>query len=311
MNRAQFATLTAAGLAAVPLRAFAQTQTIRLGTVPVESYALAYYAAEQGIFKRAGLDVALSSFSGGGAVTSGVIGGALDVGCANIGALSNAHARGMPIRILAPCALYTTASPTTVLAVAKNSPVTSGRDLNGKTIGVSTLKDLQQASVMRWVDANGGDAKTLKFLELPIPQVPPALQAGRLDAGIVLEPTLSLVKNDIRVLGKCYDTIAKTLMISSFFATTTWLEKNEAAARKLVGALRDAATWANANRAASGEILSRVAKLPATEIGTMNRVAYTDHLDATHYQPVIDALAHYGFLPHAFPAGELFWTTSG
>ncbi len=311
MNRARFAALTAAAFAAAPARAFAQSQAVRLGTVPVESYALPYYAAEQGQFKRAGLDVSLSSFNGGGAVTAGVLGGALDVGCANIGALSNAHARGLPVRIIAPGGLYSTTSPTTVIAVAKSSSLTTGRDLNGKTIGVSTLKDLQQASVMRWVDANGGDSKTLKFLELPIPQVPAALQAGRLDAGIVLEPTLSFAKNDIRVIGKCYDSIAKTLMISSFFATTSWLEKNEALARKLAAALREAATWANANPAASGQILTRVAKLPAGQVSAMNRVVFTDHLDGAQYQPVIDALAQYGFLPKAFPASELFWAPIG
>jgi NitT/TauT family transport system substrate-binding protein len=284
---------------------------VRLGTVPVESYALPYYAAEQGLFTRAGLDIVLSSFTSGGAVTSGVLGGALDVGCTNIGALSNAHARGLPVRVIAPCALYTTASPTTVLAVAKGSALLHARDLNGKTIGVSTIKDLQQASVMRWVEQNGGDSKSLKFLELPIPEVPAALRAGRVDAGIVLEPTLSFAKNEIRILGKCYDGIAKTLMISAIFATSAWLEKNDALARKLVGALRETATWANANHGRSGEILSRVAKLPPAEVTEMNRVIYADRLDVAQFQPVIDALAQYGFLPRAFPASELFWSAKG
>ena len=312
MNRGRFAALASAALATPAARALAQTPAaVRIGTVPVESYALPYYALEEGFFTRAGLDAVLSSFSGGGAVTSGVLGGALDVGCANVGALSNAHARGLPIRVIAPGALYTTASPTTVLAVLKGSPLVRAADLNGKTIGVSTLKDLQQASVMRWVEQNGGDAPSLKFIELPIPEVPAALRAGRLDAGIVLEPTLSVAKHEIRVLGKCYDGIATTLMISSIFATTGWLEKNGELARKLVGALREAATWANANRGRSGTILSRVAKLPAAEVAAMNRVIYADHLDVAQFQPVIDALAQYRFLPRAFPAGELFWSARG
>jgi NitT/TauT family transport system substrate-binding protein len=311
MKRGRFAALASAALATSATRAFAQPPPVRLGTVPVESYALPYYAAEQGFFTRAGLDVVLSSFTSGGAVTSGVLGGALDVGCTNIGALSNAHARGLPVRIIAPGGLYTTVSPTTVLAVAKGSTLAHARDLNGKTIGVSTIKDLQQASVMRWVEQNGGDSKSLKFLELPIPEVPAALRAGRLDAGIVLEPTLSFAKNEIRVLGKCYDGIAKTLMISSIFATTAWLEKNEVLARKLAGALRETATWANANLGRSGEILSRVAKLPPAEVSAMNRVIYADRLDVAQFQPVIDALAQYGFLPRAFPASELFWAAKG
>lgn len=309
MKRAAFTCLLA-GAAAAPRVASAQSAptVIRLGTAPVESYALALYGVERGFFKAVNLDVQVTTFSGGGGVMSAAAGGALDVGCANVGAQANAHVHGLPFAMIAAGGNYSTTSPTTVLAVAKNSPYKTAKDLNGKTIGVSTLRDLQQASIMKWIDANGGDSSTLKFLEIPVPEMAPALTAGRLDGACELEPSLTYAKNDIRVFGKCYDAIAKTLTITTHFANKDWLDAHPAAAHAFIGALRTTAQWANKNQAAAGAILERVSKIPAETVGEMNRVVFGESLDAATIQPVIDATAQYKFLPKTFNVTEMFWS---
>ncbi len=308
MKRAAFTALLA-GAAAAPRIASAQSAAtvIRLGTAPVESYALAFYGVDRGFFKAAGLDVQITSFSGGGGVMAAAAGGALDVGCANVGAQANAHDHGLPFSMIAPGGDYVTSSPTTVLAIAKNAAFRTGKDMNGKTIGVSTLKDLQQASVMKWVDANGGDSSTLKFLEIPVPNMAPALTAGRIDGACVLEPSLTYSKNDIRVLGKCYDAIAKRLSITTHFANNDWLAKNTAAAHAFIGAMRVTAQWANKNQAAAGAILAGVTKIPPATVAEMNRVIFGEKLDPATIQPVIDATAQYKFLAQTFNVADMFW----
>jgi NitT/TauT family transport system substrate-binding protein len=308
MKRAAFTALLA-GAAAAPRIASAQSAptVIRLGTAPVESYALAFYGVDRGFFKAAGLDVQITSFSGGGGVMAAAAGGALDVGCANVGAQANAHDRGLPFSMIAPGGDYVTSSPTTVLAIAKNAPFKTGKDMNGKTIGVSTLKDLQQASVMKWVDANGGDSSTLKFLEIPVPNMAPALTAGRIDGACVLEPSLTYSNNDIRVLGKCYDAIAKRLSITTHFANNDWLAKNPGAAHAFAKALGETAEWCNKNKVAAGTILAGITKIPPETIAQMNRVVYADKLDPKTIQPVIDATAEYKFLPKTFNVADMFW----
>lgn len=307
MNRAAFTALAAAALAA-PRSALAQgLTTIRFGTTAVESYALAIYTQEAGFFKKQGLDAQITPFNGGGAVLAALIGGSLDYGCVNWGAISNAHVKGIPIAVIAPGGLYSTDSPTTILAVSKTSTAKTGKDLNGKTIGVSTLKDLQQASIMKWVDTTGGDSSTLKFVEIPIPEIAPALVGGRLDAGIILEPILTSVKSQIRILAKCYDPIAKHLMICAEIGMKDYLDKNVAQTKKVVAALDDCALWANANHERAGEILAAASKIPMSTISTMNRTQYSNKLDLATIQPVIDASAQYKFLDHDFKAQEVFW----
>ncbi|MGH7717132.1 MAG: ABC transporter substrate-binding protein, partial [Vulcanimicrobiaceae bacterium] len=281
---------------------------IRLGTAPVESYALAFYGVDRGFFKAANLDVRIQSFNGGGSVMAAAAGGALDMGCANVGAQANAHVKGLPFSMIAGGGMYSSKSPTTVLAVAKNAPFKTAKDLNGKTIGVSTLKDLQQASVMKWVDKNGGDSSTLKFIEIPVPEMAPALTANRIDGSCLLEPSLTYAKNEVRIFGKCYDAIAKTLMISSHFANNDWLAKNPAAAHAFIGACKQTAEWANANQSAAGLILAKISKIPPATIAEMHRVVYAESLDAATIQPVIDATAEYKFTPETFNATDMFWS---
>jgi NitT/TauT family transport system substrate-binding protein len=310
MKRSTFTLVTAAAAAgaAAPARAQALT-TFRFGTAAVESYALGMYAQEAGFFKKQGLDAQITYFNGGGAVLTALIGGSLDYGCVNLGATSNAFVKGIPVAVFAGGGLYTSESPTTILAVGKdNAAIKTGKDLNGKTAGVSTLKDLQQAAIMKWVDSTGGDSSTLKFAEMPIPQVPAALNAGRIDVGIVLEPVLTSVKSDIRVIAKCYDAIAKKLMISAHLGLRDYLQRNAATTRKIQAALTETAAWANANHDKAGEILTRVAKIPVATISAMARTEYTEKLEVATIQPVLDASAQYKFLERPVKATDLYWS---
>jgi NitT/TauT family transport system substrate-binding protein len=161
---------------------------------------------------------------------------------------------------------------------------------------------------MKWVDVNGGDSSTLKFLEIPVPEMAPALGAGRIDGACELEPSLTYAKNDIRILGKCYDAIAKTLTITTHFANNSWLEAHPAAAHAFIGALRATAQWTNKNPAASATILERISKIPAETVGQMNRVVFGETLDPALIQPVIDTTAEYKFLPKTFNVTEMFWS---
>lgn len=309
MKRSTFAALTVAAAAAPRIAQGQALTTLRLGTTAVESYALGIYAQQSGIFKKHGVDAQISTFPGGGAIMAALVGGSLDFGCANWGAISNAHVKGIPISVISAGGLYTTDSPTTILAVAKNNTtLRTGKDLNGKTVGVSTLKDLQQASVMKWVDTTGGDSATLRFLEIPIPEVPGALNAGRIEAGIVLEPILSQSKNDIRIIGKCYDAIAKHLMICAQLGMTDYLNRNADLTRRVVAGLNETALWANANHARAGQILAVAASIPYATIAAMNRTAYSDKLDLATIQPVTDASAQYKFLESDFKAQDTFWS---
>ena len=55
-----------------------------------------------------------------------------------------------------------------------NSTVQSGKDLNGKTIAVIALNGITHIAARAWIDQNGGDSATAKFIEVPPPAMPAA-----------------------------------------------------------------------------------------------------------------------------------------
>ncbi len=306
MNRSAVLVLAGSALAGTALPARAQSVKLRVGVGVVESYSQGAYAQEMGFYKSAGIDADVQALVNGGAITAAVLGGSLDIGTTNGGSMANAYVRGLPVYCIAPSGLYTSASPTTVLVVAKDAPIQSAKDLNGKRIGVTTLRDLMQAAIMKWIDDNGGDAKSVSFVEIHNGELVPAVLAKRVDATALLEPQLTEQKDQVRILASPYDVLGKLLLISGWITTKSWYDANRATVAKFIGVMRQTADWANKNPRASAEVLAKLSKIPLEVVLKMNHNIFGTANDPALIQPTIDASAKYGFLPRSFPAAELF-----
>ena len=96
MKRSAMIAVSAAALGASTLPVHAQSaDTVRFGVVGVEEAALPYYAQEKGLFRAAGVNVALTIMPNGGSVTQGILAGALDIGVANVATIAVARTRGV------------------------------------------------------------------------------------------------------------------------------------------------------------------------------------------------------------------------
>src|SRR3974390_633525 len=76
----------------------AQLQAIRIASSPADGIVPVLYAQQNGSFAKVGLDVSVTKM-GGGAVISGVMGGALDIGKSSGVAIILAHAKGIPLML--------------------------------------------------------------------------------------------------------------------------------------------------------------------------------------------------------------------
>jgi NitT/TauT family transport system substrate-binding protein len=150
-------------LVALPVGAQSPLTVVTVGTLSSDNSAAVYYAQELGMFKKVGLDVQISAMANGPATAAAVTGGALDIGVANVASIAVARTRGVPLKFLFPASIAGDGTLTDQIAVAKDSPIKTAADLNGKTIGVNGLRDLQQLCAMSWMDKHGGDSKTVQF----------------------------------------------------------------------------------------------------------------------------------------------------
>jgi NitT/TauT family transport system substrate-binding protein len=300
----------AAGTAAASTFAFpafvrAQSAPIRVGGLTSDTFCMGYYALDMGFFSRAGLNVQMLQFNNGSAQAEAAAGGSLDIGVGEATELANGVIRGLPFTILAGGSLYNTNAPTTLLVVAKNSPIKTAKDLEGGTVAVPALVALTSTAVRAWVVQNGADLSKVRFVEMPLSQMADAVARGTITAAHLGEPQLTAGADVITPIAKPYDAIAKHFLISDWFTTKDWLAHNTDVAKHFVTAVYDAQRWANAHHDDSMAILAKYAKYDLERVRGMRRSSYSTTADVRLIQPVLDAGAKYKALSRPFNASDL------
>jgi len=298
----------AAALTVLPaaIRA-ADLAVVNVGMVPLDIDGDVSYAQDQGYYAAAGLDVHLNQLSSGPAITNAVLGGSLDIGTGNVGSVIVARSRGIPLKLIAPSGIAAAMELTEPIAVRKDSAIHSGADLNGKTVAINAVKTMQYAAVLLWIDKHGGDSKTVKFIEMPVSEMPAALDSHRVDAVLPGEPFTTMMSGYTRSLGSQYGSMQLPFPIFATFSTEQWLAAHGDVAAKFAGALQRAAVWSNSHHKETAVMLARLAKVDQQMATTMGRITYGTTFDPKSLQPIIEALLRYGIIDKPIDATDLIW----
>jgi NitT/TauT family transport system substrate-binding protein len=281
-------------------------QVIHVGASSFEANAGAYYALDNGFFKDVGLNVSVQPYNGGGAIATAVAGGTLQIGISNPLPLAAAHEKGLDFVIIAPGTLYDVAANPPNLVIAPTSTIRTGKDLEGKTIAVTSLQGLDPLGAMLWVDKNGGDSRRVKMLELPQTLMGDAVSSDRVAAAMMADPavTAALDAGKVRGLSKSYALIGNHFFVSCWFANRGWADKNADVVRRFRIAIDRAGDWATRNPVAAAAILKKYLNITEERAHEIHAKSIEPYM----VQPVIDAAVRYKFLEHAMDARDIIWT---
>lgn len=307
---AAIAALALVPLAAAPRSASAQGPiTIRLGGVITDDLTPVLYAVHAGLYKKAGLDVQVISTSSGTAATTAAVAGTYEMGKGSAVASFVAHLKNLPLVVVANGAIWNPKVPFNELLVAADSPIKTGAELNGKTIGVPALNDLNTLVTEAWVDQNGGDSKTLHFIEIPNSLAAAALAAHRIDADALQDPQLhdALAAGQVKAIAEPYNAISQHFAFGVYFANKDWAAAHPQAVRDWVRITYQAAAYANTHHAETAPIIADATKIPVDMVEKFPRVEGATSSDPALLQPFIDAAAKYKLISNAFPAKDLFF----
>lgn len=300
--------LTFAVLAAlVPLAPVRAADPIKIALPLSMDVTPALYADKAGLFKKAGLDVQITKLNSGAAIAAAVAGGSQQIGFSSLPALISGHVRGVSFQLIAPGGIYDDADPYAAFLVRKDANIKSGKDLNGKTLGSTSLKDLNWVAASAWIDQHGGDAKTVRFIELPNPALTPALSEGRIDGFSVGEPwnLFALQSGKAKSIGKPFSAIAPKFIMTGYFTTKEWADKNKDAVEKVEHILVEASNYVNSHPTENNALQAAWTKISPEILAKAAKNTDTPYLDAKLVQPMIDVSAKYGVIPKAFPAQDL------
>lgn len=310
LSRARtLALLAAAPAAFVPRRSGAQEMpSLTIAGSTFDSSTQGMYAVKAGLFTKASLNVTFTPMSPA-AIPPAIMGGTIQIANSNLFNVIEAHTRNIPFTLVAPSAMFdeTDVAGYVGLIVRKDSTLKTGKDFSGKTIGVAALKDMNTLSSMAWIDANGGDSSTVKYVEVPSPATAAAIQAGRIDASVLVSPLLgqALDTGDIKILAEPYSSISKNYLGLGWITTTAYANANPAIIAKFAAVMRDAAVYCNAHQAETIDMMAELAKLDPATMRKIKRVKFASYVQPSMVQPVIDVALRYKVIDKGFNAQEL------
>jgi NitT/TauT family transport system substrate-binding protein len=276
-----------------------ELKTVRIALAEGDDATPSLYAIKAGLFKKYGLDVQLTAAPSGAAGLAALAGGSVDLAGTSLLSFLAANAKGLPLQIVAPLAVYSPAeSLYATLLVKKDAPYKTGRDLNGKTIASPALRDLNWVASMAWIDKNGGDSSTCKSIEVPASVIPAALDDGRIDAATVTTPRYvqALHGGLVRVLGRSYDAIAMHFLFAAFVANADYASKNADAIGRFGRGIRDATAYTNTHHADTLALYAAFAKIDPKEIEGAPRATSVAYVETKDLQPIIDVAVRYKVL---------------
>jgi NitT/TauT family transport system substrate-binding protein len=172
--------------------------TVTVGTLPIANAAPMYLGMEKGYFEEEGITIKPQIGEGGASLITSLLSGDAQFGFVGVIPSIVARAKGLPIRIAAwadgdaavPEEAYQ------VLVVKPGSGIEDVSDLAGRTIAVNALQGVAEVAIRESLDKQGVDHRSVKFLEVPFPEMPAALKAGRVDVILAAEPFLSAALAD-------------------------------------------------------------------------------------------------------------------
>jgi NitT/TauT family transport system substrate-binding protein len=281
--------------------------TIRVAGPPNEGFKDVFYGVQAGIFAKYGLDVQPRITNGGAVVLAGLAGGSYDVAYTNLVPVLQAHVRGLPFQIIAPSTVFISDRSQNAMIVAKDSPLRTARDLNGKVIGTQSLQDLNSVAMRAWIDKNGGDSTTLHVLEVPSAAAVQALISHRIDAMALSEPILTeaIDTGKVRVFAKPQSAIADRFQAQAFVASSDYVAQHGEAMERFAKAMHESAVYNNAHLKQTIPLVSSFSSVPANVIARTVRSVDAEYVVAQSIQPLINFAAKYGLIPHDFPAEEI------
>jgi NitT/TauT family transport system substrate-binding protein len=284
-----------------------ELRTLKVGALPIADLKQLFVADAKGFFRQEGLEVDITHFEGGAAIVPAVESGSVDLGWSNSASMLQARARGLDFRFFAGGVYQGPGHWTSALMVPESSPLRSAAQLQGRTVALNTLANINELVLRAYLDRAGIEPEAAKPLEVPFPDQPVALDAGRVDAALPSEPFVTAARRSgARVLdARPFAAIGKRPFVAAFFAKTDWLREHPntvAAFRRAVG---KATRYWDGHPQERAAIIARYTELPAALGERMTYGEPRTSIAEADIQRLIELSHRYGLLSRTFDAREV------
>jgi NitT/TauT family transport system substrate-binding protein len=263
-----FAAILLAAVAGVTIPAQAETK-LKMMYTPVSGFTAGYVAQDQGFFKKRGIDVEFMPTASSGNNPPALVSGSVQIAGPTMPTLLQANDSGLDLVVIASGAVYPLEAD--ILVARQGSDIKKPTDLKGKTVGVPGLGALLHFMLIRNLQNNGVDPKSVRFVEVGFPQAADALKSGQIDAYPAQAPFTARILQSgagYEVQNWLKNTPDGTLTV--IYATTRkWAEANKQTVKDLRDAMKEAIEFSKTHRPEMYASIAKYTKLPQAVVSSL------------------------------------------
>jgi len=285
---------------------------IKVGYVPYADDAPAFLAQEKGIFRKHGLNAEFVPAANPTAIVAAMLSGQQQFGFITDPVLINVNLKGTAIKCVAPVVGRQPADVKrdgTTLIAGKGSGVNGVKDLAGKKVGMVQLNSLNSLDVQTLANKAGIDYKSIQLIQMPFPQMPAALQQGRVHAAVIVQPfAQTAVSQGATILNHPNAELWAGGTTVCFSALGKYVEDKPDVVKNFNAAMREAILYAKDHESEAKQTL--VKRMNLTPEAAQKQELQTDWnptLTADTIDKIQTAMQQFGLIQKTMPGSQMVW----
>jgi NitT/TauT family transport system substrate-binding protein len=292
----------------------AKPAKVDVGTLPISNATPMYLGMRKGFFRREGLEIQPHVAQNGAELITGALSGSYDFIFAGYIPSIVARAKGLPITVVAASDLGAKDAKDewTITLSRKSSAIRTPKDLAGKTIAVNGLRGVGEVVIKASLEKQGVDPDAIKLLEVPFPEMPAALERGRVDAIWAAEPFLSQeLGQGAREVDAPLVTLAPNFVNGGYESSDKFIARNGDLVAKFNRAMSRSVDYAQAHPDEVRRTIPTFTKIPAAAAAKIRLPVWSSKLDRSLLQQAADYTQRYGIIKKAPKVDEMIWKGVG
>ena len=291
---------SAAAPAATPSEEGAAPLTsIRVAALPIAETGALWGAIEAGIFADHGLDVEIVPAQGGAQAIPALLSGDIQFAIGQPFGPFRADLQDLGVIMIGN---YASSLPegkdVNAVVASAESGITRPADLAGKRVSVNSLGAAGDLTIMKSVQDDGGDPKSIEFVEVAFPDAEAQLAAGNIDAAWVPDPFMSKIvgAGGSLVVHPYQATIPGLPLLTSITLADT-LDTDPELVASYSAAMTEALEWATDNEDAVRAAIVKNMGIPEAAVAGITLPNFTWQLDTDAITTLAELGVEFGTLP--------------
>jgi NitT/TauT family transport system substrate-binding protein len=266
------------------------------------------FGIDKGFFEDHGLRVELEATQGGAATLPALVSGDIQVGGSNVVSLLLGASQGLPIQVIAPGTSARGAGQEDfgALLASPGSGLNEPQAFEGKTIAVNTLDNIAELVVKAALEKEGVDVSRIKLIEVPFPDMAPAMERGDVDGAFSIEPFVTTsVRDGAKIVNYSYVATEPDMQVGAYAVAKRFAEENPEAVDNFKAAVSETAEYVQSHQDEFRRFLSQNAEIDPQLAERIVLPQWTTELNVESLESTAALMERYGLVDEPVDVGQL------